>query len=140
MSREVYSFLAKKICVSKKKEHIFQSFISPPWLVRIILSFFFGVIDYSLTWSYFLIQRNLMKRVENCVVCKINHITIRNDALVFQFAKFKRHQNGEEHVGPWHLYTNPEHPHLCVVLSLTRYLFTYPQLLKDDSLLFQGTS
>ena len=81
-----------------------------------------------------------MKRVENCVVCKINHITIRNDALVFQFAKFKRHQNGEEHVGPWHLYTNPEHPHLCVVLSLARYLFAYPQLLKDDSSLFQGTS
>ena len=81
-----------------------------------------------------------MKRAENCVDCKITHITIRNDALVFQFAKSKGHQNGEEHVGPWHLYANPEHPHLCVVLSLARYLFTYPQLLKDDSSLFQGTS
>ena len=81
-----------------------------------------------------------MKRAENCVDCKITHITIRNDALVFQFAKSKGHQNGEEHVGPWHVYANPEHPHLCVVLSLARYLFTYPQLLKDDSSLFQGTS
>ena len=81
-----------------------------------------------------------MKRAENCVDCKINHITIRNDALVFQFAKSKGHQNGEEHVGPWHLYANPEHPHLCVVLSLAKYLFTYPELLKDDSSLFQGTS
>ena len=81
-----------------------------------------------------------MKRAENCVDCKINHITIRNDALVFQFAKSKGHQNGEEHVGPWHLYANPEHPHLYVVMSLARYLFTYPQLLKDDSSLFQGTS
>ena len=81
-----------------------------------------------------------MKRAENCVDCKINHITIRNDALVFQFAKSKGHQNGEEHVGPWHLYANPENPHICVVLSLARYLFTYPQLLKEDSSLFQGTS
>ena len=81
-----------------------------------------------------------MKRAENCVDCKITHITIRNDALVFEFAKSKGHQNGEEHVGPWHVYANPEHPHLCVVLSLARYLFTYPQLLRDDSSLFQGTS
>ena len=81
-----------------------------------------------------------MKRAENCVDCKINHITMRNDSLVFQFAKSKGHQNGEEHVGPWHLYANPETPHLCVVLSLARYLFTYPQLLKEDASLFQGTS
>ena len=80
-----------------------------------------------------------MKRAENCVDCKINHITIWNDALVSQFAKSKGHQNGEEHVGPWHVYANPEEPHLCVVLSLARYLFTYPQLLKEDASLFQGT-
>ena len=81
-----------------------------------------------------------MKRAENCVHCKITHITFRNDALVFQFAKSKGHQNGEEHVGPWHVYANPEEPHLCVVLALSRYLFTYPQLLKEDASLFQGTS
>ena len=81
-----------------------------------------------------------MKRAENCVDCKITHITIRNDALVFAFAKSKGHQNGEEHVGPWHVYANPEEPHLCVVLALSRYLFTCPQLLKEDASLFQGTS
>ena len=81
-----------------------------------------------------------MKRAENCVDCKINHITMRNDSLVFQFAKSKGHQNGEEHVGPWHLYANPDKPHLCIVLSLARYLFTYPQLLKEGASLFQGTS
>ena len=81
-----------------------------------------------------------MKRAENYVDCKMNHNTIRNDSLVFQFAKSKGHQNGEEHVGPWHLYANPEEPHICVVLSLARYLFTYPQLLKEGASLFQGTS
>ena len=57
---------------------------------------------------------------------KINHITIRNDSMVFEFAKSKEHQNGEEHVDPWHVYDNPEEPHLYLVLSLARYLFTYP--------------
>ena len=41
-----------------------------------------------------------MKRAENCVDCKITHITVKSDALTFQFAKSKGHQNGEEHVGP----------------------------------------
>ena len=77
-----------------------------------------------------------MKRTENCVDCKINHTTIRNDSLVFQFAKSK----GQEHVGPWHLYTNPEKPHLYIVLSLAKYLFTYPQFLKEDASIFQGAS
>ena len=86
------------------------------------------------------VHRNLMKRAENCVDCKINHITIRNDALVFEFAKSKGHQNGEEHVGPWHVYPNPEEPHLCLFMALARYLFTYPQLLNEDASLFQGTS
>ena len=36
------------------------------------------------------------------------------------------------------IYANPEEPHLCVVLALTRPLFTYPQLLKKDASLFQG--
>ena len=81
-----------------------------------------------------------MKRAKNCVECKINHITMRNDSLVFQFVKSKGHQNGKKHVGPWHVYDNHEEPHLCVVLSLAQYLFTYPQLLREETSLFQGTS
>ena len=83
---------------------------------------------------------NLMKMTENCVDYKINHITIRNDSLVFEFAKYKGRQNGEEHVGPWYVCANPEESHLCLVLSLSRYLFTYPQLLNEDASLFQGKS
>ena len=83
---------------------------------------------------------NLIKRAEKCVDCKINHITIQNDSLVFEFVKYKRHQNGEEHIGSWHVYDNPEEPHLCLVMSLARYLLTYPQLLNEDVSLCQGTS
>ena len=59
---------------------------------------------------------------------------------MFEFTKSKGHQNGEEYAGPWHVYANPEEPHLCLVLFLARYLFTYPQLLKEDASLFQETS
>ena len=43
-----------------------------------------------------------MKRAENCVDCKVTHIRFESDSLVFEFAKGKSHQDGEEHVGPWH--------------------------------------
>ena len=66
----------------------------------------------------------LMKRAENCVSCKVNHITFEDDCLVFRFTKSKGPQNGEEHVGPWHVYANPKKQHLCPVLSVARYLFT----------------
>ena len=39
-----------------------------------------------------------MKRAENCVDCKITHITFEGDSLVFQFAKSKSQQDGEEHI------------------------------------------
>jgi len=81
-----------------------------------------------------------MKRAENCVNCKINHITFRNDCLVFEFAKSKSNQRGENHVGPWHVYANPHQPWCCPVLSLARYLFSYPEVLKGDMPLFHGTS
>ena len=49
-----------------------------------------------------------MKKAENCVSCKVNHINFEDDCLVFRFAKSKGHQDGEEHVGPWHVYANPK--------------------------------
>jgi len=83
----------------------------------------------------------LMKRAENSVNCKINHITFQNDCLVFEFAKSKSNQRGENHVGPWHVYyANPHQPWCCPVLSLARYLFSYPDVLKGDMPLFDGTS
>ena len=79
-----------------------------------------------------------MKRAENFVNAKIIHIAINNDSLVFQFSNPKGHQNGEDHVGPWHVYANPHEPHLCPVLALAWYLFAYPELLVNNNFLFQG--
>lgn len=86
----------------------------------------------------FLIQRNLMKRAENCVNAQINHVYFDADSLVFEFAKSKGHQKGEKHLGPWHVYANPHKPHICPILAMARYLFTYPDVLKGNSRLFEG--
>ena len=115
LSQEAYELLAKTLFFSEKKEHIFAHV--------------FLVLDWT-----------LMKRAENCVNCKINHISFCNDCLVFEFAKSKSHQTGEKHVGPWHVYANPHKPWCCPVLCLARYIFAYPEVLKGDMPLFDGTS
>ena len=66
-----------------------------------------------------------MKRAENCVDANINHIYFENDSLIFEFAKSKSHQEGEEHVGPWHVYANPMEPSICPVLSLAVLMFRF---------------
>ena len=38
------------------------------------------------------------------------------------------------------MYTNTLEPHLCVVLSFARYLFSYPYLFLNNTALFQGTT
>lgn len=81
-----------------------------------------------------------MKRAENCVDCKITHITFEGDCLVFEFAKSKSLQDGEEHIGPWHVYANPKDPFICPVLALARYLFAFPNVLVGKSPLFEGTA
>ena len=81
-----------------------------------------------------------MKRIENCLDAKISHITFKNDSLVFQFAKSKYHHNGKENVRTWYVYVDPHKPHICPVLEIALYLFTYPELLVNKTLLFQGKS
>ena len=113
LSFERCELIAKQMFVSGNKEHIFAHLFL------------------SLDWC-------LMKRAENCVNAKLNHISFMHDSMVFHFAKSKGHQNGESHVGPWHVYGNPQKPWLCPVLSLARYLFSYPDVLQGDVPLFEG--
>ncbi|NIR17287.1 MAG: hypothetical protein GWN86_26585, partial [Desulfobacterales bacterium] len=107
LTLKAYELLAKKLFESGAKEDIgHHTFLTFDW--------------------------TLMKRAENCVNAKINHIYFQDDCLVFEFAKSKGHQKGEEHVGPWHVYANPDKPWLCPVLALARYLLVYPEVLKGD--------
>ena len=75
---------------------------------------------------------------ENCANAKIIHIHFHGDCLVFEFAKPKGYQKGENNLGPWHVYANPLKMWLCPVLSLSRYLFCYPYVLNGYVPLFEG--
>ena len=57
------------------------------------------------------INRNLIKRAENSVGAKINHICFQNDSLCFRFDKSKGDQEGDQ-IGPWLLHANPLQPHI----------------------------
>jgi len=81
-----------------------------------------------------------MKRAENVEDCKIDHVWVENDSIVFQFAKSKGMQEGEDHVGPWHVYANASSPNVCHFLAVGKYLFTYPELLSSNAGLFPGKS
>ena len=81
-----------------------------------------------------------MKRADNCVDSKITHIRFKYDSLVFEFAKSKGQQEGEEHVGPWHVYVSPYEPAMCHVLTLAKYVFCYPSVVCGKSPLFEGTN
>ena len=47
-----------------------------------------------------------MKRAENCVNAQITPIYFD----LFEFAKSKRQQDGEENLEPWHIDANPNKP------------------------------
>ena len=66
--------------------------------------------------------RNLLKRAENCVHAKVAHIHFEYNSLVHEFAKFKGHQDREEH-----LYANTKEPWVCPVLALVQYLLIFPE-------------
>ena len=108
-----YEAISKQLFYSDNKEHLFAHL--------------FMVLDWC-----------LMKRAENCVHAKINHIRFEHDSLVFEFSKSKGHQKGESHVGPWHVYSNPLKPWLCPVLSMACYLITYPMILEGNLSWFPG--
>ena len=47
---------------------------------------------------------------------------------------------GEEHLFLWHLDSNPFDAEILPVLAMARYYFSFPQNLKDNTVLFEGTS
>ena len=69
-----------------------------------------------------------------------NHIRFHGEFLVFEFAKSKVHQKGEKNLGPWHFYANPSKMWFCPGLSLSLFIFCYPDLLKGDVPIFNRKS
>ena len=65
-----------------------------------------------------------------------------NGKMIVYFSSLenKKNQTGDASDRPWHVYSNPNSPHICPVLALAKYLLTHPDLLKEGSPLFPGDS
>ena len=79
-----------------------------------------------------------MTRSENCANMHIKQILWNSYCLIFYFGTSKVNQTRERYSDPWHVYSNPNNPTICPVLSLAKYLFYNPYTLTTNSPLFPG--
>ena len=65
-----------------------------------------------------------------------------NEKMIVYFSSLenKNKQPGDASDRPWHVYSNPNSPHLCPVLDLAKYILIHPDLLQEGSPLFPGDS
>ena len=80
----------------------------------------------------------MLKITEKYVSAKVNHIYFLKDSPVFKFEKSKGLHKGENKVGPWHVYSNPHEPHLCMNLFLYFFIMTYLKLPNNGITLVEG--
>ena len=79
---------------------------------------------------HFTMEWNLIARADNCINMHVNHVQWQDDCLLFFFGKKKKNQTGDASDRPWHVYSNPNSPHLCPVLAIAKYLLTHLDLLQ----------
>ena len=79
MSFEVHRFLCRKLFESPKREHVFTHlFLVLDWQVQLFV---------KLVCAYLILlcnNRNLIKRAENAVNAKMDHVYFENDSLLFE--------------------------------------------------------
>ena len=65
-----------------------------------------------------------------------------NGKMIVYFSSLddKKIQTGYASDRPWHVYSNPNSPHLCSLLDLSEYLLTHADLFQEGSPLFPGDS
>ena len=60
--------------------------------------------------------------------------------VYFYSLENQQKQTGDASYRPWHVYSNPNSPHICPILYLAKYLLTHPDLLQEGSPLLPGDS
>ena len=72
----------------------------------------------------------LTKHKKDCISAKTNHIQLEDAFLLFKSAKQNDNKRGENHCGPWHIYSNPRKLWHYSVLALALYLLVNFNILK----------
>ena len=98
--------------------------------------------EYLFAHAFLTIEWNLMARADNVVHLSVEHVEWNADSLIFYFATTKTDQSGEKQRLPWHVYSNPLHPHICPVLSFAKYVLAHPGVLENNgrNMLFPGSN
>ena len=113
MRFEVYKILCEELYNIKGDEHLFAH-------------------------TFLKMECNLMAISHNCFNMHVQHIQWRSDFLIYYFGTSKGNQTGDRDNDPWHVYSNPNNPKICPVLSLDKYLFSHIDILTTNSKLFLG--
>lgn len=74
--------------------------------------------SHALFWSFATMSWNLMARSINTAGLAYEHISMKDDALVINFAVTKSDQTGEKNGADKHVYGNYLNPIVCPILSL----------------------
>jgi hypothetical protein len=79
--------------------------------------------SHAMFWSFATMSWNLMARSINTAGLAFEHLSMKDDALVVNFAVTKTDQTGEKNGADKHLYGNHKNPVVCPVLSLAILFF-----------------
>ena len=76
---------------------------------------------------FLLLDWNLISCADGVVTSNISLVSLWSDSLRFAIGPTKTDQEGKKHVDhPFHVYSCPENPVICPVLSLCKHLICRP--------------
>jgi hypothetical protein len=90
----------------------------------------FNIMFFS--WSFLILQWNLMARSASVASIMLQHLSWENDALIVTTPKHKGDQEGA-HIFPRHVYANPINPVICPILALAVQVFSTSFLPGNES-------
>ncbi len=90
--------------------------------------------------TFLLLEWNLISRAEYLVDAKIDAVTVKEDAMLFDIGVTKTDQEGTKNIDhPWHVYSNSEDAYICPFVSVGRHLVANPNILAGKCALFEGS-
>jgi hypothetical protein len=84
---------------------------------------------------------NLISRADTAIQQNIQLVGMRSDSVVIKMGPTKTDQEAKKHQDhPYHLYSVPENPAVCIVTASAKHLVTRPHLLTGRHKLFEGSN
>jgi hypothetical protein len=90
---------------------------------------------------FLVLDWNLISRADTAIQQNIEHVGMQSDSVVIEMGPTKTDQEAKKHQDhPYHLYSVPKNPAICIVTALAKHLVTRPHLLTGRHKLFEGSN